>query len=130
MNKRDARLKRARRTRMHIRRLNVPMLSVHRTPQHIYAQVIAFDQGQVKVLVSASSNDKHHRTTIKGSKTEKAVAIGKALAARIKEAGIEKIALIFACIRSAQEAPLPLLKGRLAVMSGCQIMTADLFSLV
>ncbi len=92
MNKRDARLKRARRTRMHIRRLNVPMLTVHRTPQHIYAQVITFDEGQVKVLACASTNDKQHRVTASGSKSEKAAAIGKSLAARIKEAGIEKIA--------------------------------------
>ena len=40
MNKKIARLRRARSTRAHIRELGVPRLSVLRTGQHLYAQVL------------------------------------------------------------------------------------------
>ena len=40
MNKNIARLRRAKSTRSHIRQLGVPRLSVHRTGQHLYAQVV------------------------------------------------------------------------------------------
>ncbi len=43
MNKKQTRIRRARRTRAKIRELGVPRLTVHRTPRHIYAQVIAGD---------------------------------------------------------------------------------------
>lgn len=93
MNKRDARLRRARRTRAHIRRMgDTPMLTVHRTPKHIYAQVIIFEEGQVKVLASASTNDKETRDKLDGSKSDKAVAVGKKLAEGMKKAGVERVA--------------------------------------
>ena len=53
MDKKQSRLRRARKTRAKIRELEVPRLSVHRTGQHIYAQVIGPDGGTV--LVSAST---------------------------------------------------------------------------
>ena len=52
MDKRTARLRRAKKTRSHIRRLGVPRLTVHRSGRHIYAQVIAAEGG--KVIVAAS----------------------------------------------------------------------------
>ena len=39
ISKKDRRLRRAVKTRQHIRVLGAPRLSVHRTPQHIYAQL-------------------------------------------------------------------------------------------
>ena len=51
MEKKVSRLKRARRSRAKILELRATRLSVHRTAQHIYAQI--FDP-QSKVIVSAS----------------------------------------------------------------------------
>jgi large subunit ribosomal protein L18 len=41
MNKKDSRTRRAKRSRMRIRECEAVRLTVHRTPRHIYAQVIA-----------------------------------------------------------------------------------------
>ena len=43
INKKTSRLRRAKSARARIRKLAVPRLSVHRTGQHLYAQVIAAD---------------------------------------------------------------------------------------
>ena len=51
--KNDARLRRAKSTRAHIRKLGVPRLSVLRTGQHLYAQVFTADGS--KVLAAAST---------------------------------------------------------------------------
>ena len=92
MDKRSARLKRALRTRCKIRELRAPRLSVHRTSQHIYAQVISADSSAV--VVSASSLDKALRADMKSGTSNIAAAkvIGKAIAERAKKAGISKVA--------------------------------------
>ncbi|MEO0575058.1 MAG: 50S ribosomal protein L18 [Pseudomonadota bacterium] len=91
MNKKDNRLRRARRTRAKIRELGELRLSVHRTPKHIYAQIIGVDGGSV--VTAASTVQK---TVSKGLKAtgnvDAAVAVGKALAERAKEKGIERVA--------------------------------------
>ena len=46
-DKKEVRMRRAKRTRAKIEQLGVMRLSVHRTPRHIYAQVIAPDGGHV-----------------------------------------------------------------------------------
>ena len=51
-SKRDARLKRARKSRSKIRELLVPRLCVYRSPRHTYAQIISEDGAQVKVAAS------------------------------------------------------------------------------
>jgi large subunit ribosomal protein L18 len=87
--KNDSRLRRARRARAHIQGLGVNRLSVHRTPRHIYAQVIA-PAGDT-VLASASTLD----TSLRGGNTsnaEAAAAVGKLVAERAKAAGVEKVA--------------------------------------
>jgi len=56
MNKNEARLRRAKSTRAHIRKLAVARLSVHRTGQHLYAQV--FDASGEKVVAAASTVQK------------------------------------------------------------------------
>ena len=53
--KKLARLRRARRARSHMRTLGAVRLCVHRTPRHIYAQVISADGGTV--LAAASTLD-------------------------------------------------------------------------
>jgi large subunit ribosomal protein L18 len=91
MDKKQSRLRRARKTRAKIRELEVPRLSVHRTGQHIYAQVIGPDGGTV--LVSASTIQADLRKSLKStSNIEAAQAVGKAIADKAKSAGIEQVA--------------------------------------
>jgi large subunit ribosomal protein L18 len=91
MNKTQNRLRRARRTRAKIRELEVPRLSVHRTSQHIYAQVIAPDGGTV--LASVSTTQAAVRKGLKHTgNVEAAKAVGKAIADKAKSAGIEQVA--------------------------------------
>lgn len=91
MDKNQNRLRRARRTRAKIRELGVPRLSVHRTAQHIYAQVIAADGGTV--IVSASSTQANVRKSLKSTgNIEAAQAVGKAIADKAKSAGVEQVA--------------------------------------
>ncbi len=85
----DSRLRRARRARARMRGQGVNRLSVHRTPRHIYAQIIA--PAGDKVLASASTLD----SDLRGGKTgnaEAAVAVGKLVAERAKAAGVDKVA--------------------------------------
>ena len=78
MDKKLSRLKRARRGRAKIRELKVMRLSVHRTPQHIYAQV--FDP-QARVVVAASTLQKGVAEGLKGTgNVEAARAVGRAIA--------------------------------------------------
>ncbi len=64
-----------------------PRLAVFRSISHIYAQVI--DDTQGRTLVSASSVDKGARTN--GGNIAAAKAIGKAVAERAKEKGINRV---------------------------------------
>lgn len=87
--KNDSRLRRARRARARMRRQGVNRLSVHRTPRHIYAQVIA-PEGD-RVLASASTLDSELRGGATGN-IAAAAEVGKLVAKRAKEAGIEEVA--------------------------------------
>ena len=65
-------------------------LSVFRSSKHIYAQVIDDDKGAT--LVAASSLEKDMRGGLKtGANVEAAKAVGKLLAQRAKEKGIETV---------------------------------------
>ncbi|KAA1188498.1 50S ribosomal protein L18 [Pseudohalioglobus sediminis] len=86
--KNDSRLRRARRARARMRTLGVNRLSVHRTPRHIYAQIIA-PEGD-KVLASASTLDADLRKSATGN-IDAAAEVGKLVAKRAKDAGIEKV---------------------------------------
>lgn len=91
MNKKLSRLRRARKTRAKIHELVVPRLTIHRTPRHIYAQVIAAD-GQ-KVLASASTVQADMKANLKSTgNVDAATAVGKAIAEKAKAAGIDKVA--------------------------------------
>ncbi|MDP4650207.1 MAG: 50S ribosomal protein L18 [Haliea sp.] len=87
--KNDSRLRRARRARNRMREQGVNRLSVHRTPRHIYAQVIA-PEGD-RVLASASTLDSSLRAGSTGNQAA-AAAVGKLVAERAKAAGIGKVA--------------------------------------
>jgi large subunit ribosomal protein L18 len=91
MDKKQSRLRRARKTRAKIRELQVPRLTVHRTSQHIYAQIIAADNATV--VVSASTAQSDVRKSLKNtSNIAAAQAVGKAIADKAKSAGIEQVA--------------------------------------
>lgn len=91
MKKRDSRLRRAKRGRMKCIDSESIRLSVHRTPQHIYAQVLSADGA--KVLASASTLDKQIRGKVKSTgNVEAAQLVGKLVAKRALDAGVTKIA--------------------------------------
>ncbi len=91
MNKNQARLRRARSTRAHIRKLHVARLSVHRTGQHLYAQI--FDATGGQVLAAASTLQKSVKADLHGTKNlAAAAAVGKAVAERALDAGIQSVA--------------------------------------
>jgi large subunit ribosomal protein L18 len=91
MDKKESRQRRARRTRIRIALRGMPRLCVHRTPQHIYAQIIA-PEGN-RVLTSASTLSKDLRGSLKNTgNIAAAAAVGKAIAERAKQAGIEQVA--------------------------------------
>lgn len=89
IDKKESRLRRAKKTRFKIRELNVERLSVNRTPRHIYAQVWTADGS--KVLVSASTLDTDLRTGSTGN-IDAATKVGALIAERAKSAGITKVA--------------------------------------
>ena len=86
MEKKIARLRRAKSTRLHIRTLGVPRLSVLRTGQHLYAQVFTADGS--KVLAAASTLE----AGLKSKNLEAAAKVGADIAAKAKAAGIESVA--------------------------------------
>ncbi len=100
MEKKQSRLRRAKRGRMKMQALGVPRLCVHRTPQHIYAQLIVLEANshvlqskKQKVLASASTLDKALKTELStGGNMTAAGKVGKLLAERVKAIGITKVA--------------------------------------
>jgi large subunit ribosomal protein L18 len=91
MQKKIARLRRAKSTRSHIRNLGVARLSVLRTGQHLYAQLFSADGS--KVLASASTLQAEVRDGLKnGKNADAATKVGRAIAEKAKAAGIEKVA--------------------------------------
>jgi large subunit ribosomal protein L18 len=89
MDKKAARLRRALRARSKIREIGSHRLCVHRTPRHIYAQVIGPDGHTT--LVAASTVEKDLRGSATGNRTA-AAAVGKLIAERAKAAGITEVA--------------------------------------
>ena len=90
MDKKSARIRRATRARRKLQELGATRLVVHRTPRHIYAQVIAPNGSEV--LVAASTLEKAIVEQLKYSgNKDAAAAVGKALAERALENGIAKV---------------------------------------
>lgn len=91
IDKNQARLRRARKTRAKIAELKSVRLSVHRTNSHIYAQV--FSTCGSTVLAAASSLEPEVRKDMtNGGNVGAAAVIGKLIAERAKKAGIEQVA--------------------------------------
>ena len=91
LDKKQNRLRRARRGRAKIRQLEANRLTVHRTPQHIYAQVIGADGN--KVVAAASTLEAEVRKGIKsGGNVEAAAIVGARIAEKAKAAGIDTVA--------------------------------------
>jgi large subunit ribosomal protein L18 len=91
MEKKTARLRRAKKTRAHIRRLGVPRLTVHRSGRHIYAQVIAAEGGSVIAAASTLQKDLSGDLSSTSNK-DAAKAVGKAVAEKAVAAGISNVA--------------------------------------
>ena len=90
MDKKTARLRRAKRTRRNYIEQGTTRLVIHRTPRHIYAQVV---NAEGNVLAAASTVEKAISETVKGTgNVAAAQAVGKAVAERAADKGIEKIA--------------------------------------
>ncbi len=90
-SKNAARLRRARRARKHISEVGAYRLTVHRTPRHIYAQIIESDGS--RTLAAASTLDKELRGKLGATgNADAATEVGKLIAARAKAAGVEQVA--------------------------------------
>ncbi len=91
LSKKSSRLRRAKRTRAKIAELGSYRLSVHRTPKHIYAQVISPDGS--KVVASASTVQKAIAADSKYTGNVNAASlVGKVIAEKSKLAGITSVA--------------------------------------
>lgn len=64
---------------------------MHRTPRHIYAQIISPDGA--RILASASTLDKEVKGQIKyGGNSDAAAVVGKMIAQRARKAGVSRVA--------------------------------------
>ena len=91
MDKKSSRQRRGRKTRAHIKGLGAVRLCIHRTPRHIYAQVISNDNSAV--LASASTVEKEFRTNGEhGGNVNAATHVGKLVAERALAAGVTAVA--------------------------------------
>jgi len=90
-DKKPSRLRRAAKTRARIRRQEAVRLMVHRTNQHIYAQVVAADGA--KIIATASTAEKEVRAQLpNGGNKEAAALVGKRIAEKAKAAGVTEVA--------------------------------------
>jgi large subunit ribosomal protein L18 len=88
--KATGRLRRARKTRAKIKQLSLPRLSVYRTPQHIYAQII-YPDGTVKAC-SSTLDEEIKKEIAYGGNVKAAEVVGKFIAVRAKKFDIERVA--------------------------------------
>lgn len=87
--KKKARLRRATKTRINIREQGAVRLCVHRTPRHIYAQIISANGANV--LATASTVEADLRNELTGN-VNAATKVGQLIAERAKAAGVTKVA--------------------------------------
>ena len=91
MNKKEARVRRARKTRVRIAEQSATRLVVGRSNAHIYAQIIA-PSGD-RVLASASTIEPDVRKDLKsGGNKAAATIVGQRIAERARALGIEAVA--------------------------------------
>ncbi len=91
LNKKAARIRRAARARNRIRVLGSHRLCVHRTPRHMYAQLIA--PAGAEVLACASTLESEIRQSVRSTgNIEAAARVGKLIAERANAKGITQVA--------------------------------------
>ncbi len=91
-SKKTARLRRARLFRAKNRRLDIPRLCVHKTPRHMYAQIIIADISD-KVLVSCSTLVDSISQKVKYTgNVDAAQTLGAEIARLAIAAGIKRVA--------------------------------------
>ena len=89
--KKVARARRARQTRLRIIGQRAARLQIHRTNQHIYAQV--FSPDGTRVLAAASTVEPEVRAEVpNGGNVAAASIVGRRVAERAKSAGVEEVA--------------------------------------
>ena len=91
MNKKETRLRRARKTRAKIAELKAVRLTVFRSNCHIYAQVISGCGSRVIAAASTVETDVRSQVANGGNKAA-AEIVGKLIAERAKAAGVEQVA--------------------------------------
>jgi large subunit ribosomal protein L18 len=91
MDKKTTRLRRALRTRAKIRELCATRLCIHRTPRHIYAQVISPDGSRIVAAASTVEAALRSNLSYTGN-IQAAVAVGRLIAERALAAGITDVA--------------------------------------
>lgn len=91
LDKKQNRQRRARKVRARIAELAVNRLTVHRTPRHIYAQVIGPDGGTVIAAASTVEQDVRKNTKSTGN-AEAAAIVGARIAEKAKAAGVDTVA--------------------------------------
>lgn len=91
MNKKETRLRRARKTRAKLAELKAVRLAVFRSNCHIYAQVISGCGSKVIAAASTVETDVRAQAPNGGNKAA-AELVGKLIAERAKAAGIEQVA--------------------------------------
>lgn len=90
-DKKTTRLRRARKTRYKIRELRADRLCIFRTPRHIYAQIIAAEDGAT--VAAASTVEKALAEGLKSTgNVDAAKKVGAEIAKRAKDKGITKVA--------------------------------------
>ena len=91
MEKKQSRIRRGRKLRARIRQQGVHRLTVHRTPRHIYAQVI--DPTGSRVVAAASTLQADIRGGVKSTgNIEAASVVGRMIAEKSRAAGVTKVA--------------------------------------
>jgi large subunit ribosomal protein L18 len=91
MDKKQMRQRRTRRPRAKIRELDAPRLCVHRTPCHIYAQIIV--AGGAETQVSASTLEPKVKKEVGyGGNIKAAAVVGRLIAERAIAKGFENVA--------------------------------------
>jgi len=85
--KNESRLRRAKKTRMRIKSQDLPRLTVFKSSQHIYAQII--DSSGSKVLAATSTLDKNIKS--KGRSVQSAKEVGEKIADLSIKNGIKKV---------------------------------------
>ena len=89
-SKSQARQRRSKKFREHVKRLGIPRMSVRKTHQHIYVQVTNTDS---TVICSASSLDKELISEVNyGGNCSAATKVGSLIAKRCLDKGVKQIA--------------------------------------